>query len=380
MFKFDFGVQSSQSSQEDEEGEVTVRNTAAEDDVPVGETSATAAARYRTIQLEELVSTKLCTSEPSKPNLTDTSEQLEKLPPMISFSEMDLPFDTTGCKLFRRDLYDARFQVIDELDDEDEDTAVKVDSTPDDQNTAKYVNAETDLIPGTYEGGLKTWEGGMDLVEVLEEQHLMIPGGIGSWVKGKRVLEVGCGTGLPSVYLLRRLFELPADSQTVTELHLQDYNISVLQLVTLPNLILASMSEEALAEMDSNLELTEEVIQAFRDRLQLHDVKLSFSYGDWSGFSQELSEVRAENRYDLVLTAETIYRLESVPSLLSVLKYASRRNDQDATTSGSNPTDVVSALNGLTLQKAWEMNENIILVAAKVSAEVHIQLPSSGRS
>ncbi|KAJ9107466.1 hypothetical protein QFC21_000919 [Naganishia friedmannii] len=315
MFKFDFGV-------EDEEGEVTVQNIATQDVVPASETSATAAARYRTIHLEEF--------------------------------------------------------VIDELDDEDENVEAKVEYTQDDQNTAEYVNADTDLIPGTYEGGLKTWEGGMDLVEVLEEQHKKIPRGIGSWVKGKKVLEVGCGTGLPCAYLLRRLLELPADSSVVTELHLQDYNISVLQLVTLPNLILASMSEETLAEMDSNLELSDEVIQEFREQLKLHNIQLRFSCGDWSGFAQALrpSEGETEAPYDLVLTAETIYRLESVPSLLKVLKYASRRDDREAspTREGSDTVDVASALDGLTLQKPWGADETVILVAAKVSPEKSIQL------
>ncbi|KAJ9123089.1 hypothetical protein QFC22_001279 [Naganishia vaughanmartiniae] len=364
MFKFDFGVVSPTPAfviamvtdpaelclpQENEEGEVTVQNTTLQDDEPVSETSATAAARYRTIQLEEL---------------------LEKLPPTISFSEMDLPFDTTGCKLFRRDLYDARFQVIDELDDEEENADAKAESARDEQNTAEYVNADTDLIPGTYEGGLKTWEGGMDLVEVLEEQHKKITGGIGSWVKGKRVLEVGCGTGLPSVYLLRRLLELPAGASAITELHLQDYNISVLQLVTLPNLILASISEETLAEMDSNLELTHEVIQEFQEKLKLHNIKLSFSCGDWSGFAEVLqsSDGKKETLYNLVLTAETIYRLESVPSLLRVLKYASRRDDTNAMKAqgGNDTADVASALDGLTLQMAWERDEDVILVAAKI--------------
>lgn len=109
---------------------------------------------------------------------------------MISFSEMDLPFETTGCQLYRRDLYDARFQVIDEMEDDEEDDSPKGQSEQEDQDTSKYVNADTDLIPGTYEGGLKTWEGGMDLVEILEEQHRRIPGDLGAWVKGKRVLEV----------------------------------------------------------------------------------------------------------------------------------------------------------------------------------------------
>jgi protein-histidine N-methyltransferase len=49
------------------------------------------------------------------------------------------------------------------------------------------VDAKTDLIPGLYEGGLKTWEGGVDLVEVLCEA-----GGeeLGEWVRGGKVLEV----------------------------------------------------------------------------------------------------------------------------------------------------------------------------------------------
>ena len=43
------------------------------------------------------------------------------------------------------------------------------------------MDANTDLIPGIYEGGLKTWEGGVDLVEVLAEGNY----------EGTSVLEVG---------------------------------------------------------------------------------------------------------------------------------------------------------------------------------------------
>lgn len=48
------------------------------------------------------------------------------------------------------------------------------------------MDAVTDLIPGLYEGGLKTWEGGVDLVEVLSG----VQGGPSSWVGGSSVLEV----------------------------------------------------------------------------------------------------------------------------------------------------------------------------------------------
>lgn len=50
----------------------------------------------------------------------------------------------------------------------------------------EFVDAATDLIPGLYEGGLKTWEGGVDLVEVLSEG---LAGG-SDWLAGKSVLEV----------------------------------------------------------------------------------------------------------------------------------------------------------------------------------------------
>lgn len=60
----------------------------------------------------------------------------------------------------------------------------------------EYVDSGTDLIPGLYEGGLKTWEGGVDLVEVLNGVKIGEGGDkgkekqVGSWVRGARVLEV----------------------------------------------------------------------------------------------------------------------------------------------------------------------------------------------
>ena len=49
----------------------------------------------------------------------------------------------------------------------------------------------SDLIPSVYEGGLKIWECSVDLVGYLMES------GIG--FEGKRVLEIGCGAGLPGI-------------------------------------------------------------------------------------------------------------------------------------------------------------------------------------
>lgn len=48
------------------------------------------------------------------------------------------------------------------------------------------MDAKSDLIPGLYEGGLKTWEGGVDLVEVLSEGIQTREG----LMRSKRVLDV----------------------------------------------------------------------------------------------------------------------------------------------------------------------------------------------
>ena len=77
----------------------------------------------------------------------------------------------------RRDLFDVRFQVIND----------------DNIGEAIVADSESDLVPGVYEGGLKTWECAADLVAQLDRSELP---------SGKRIIEVGCGTAIPSVYML----------------------------------------------------------------------------------------------------------------------------------------------------------------------------------
>jgi protein-histidine N-methyltransferase len=53
----------------------------------------------------------------------------------------------------------------------------------------EYVDASSDLIPGLYEGGLKTWEGGVDLIKVLSDM-VGNEDKVGAWAVGGRILEV----------------------------------------------------------------------------------------------------------------------------------------------------------------------------------------------
>ena len=50
----------------------------------------------------------------------------------------------------------------------------------------------SDLLPGQYEGGLKIWECSEDLVNFLSQTRART-------LEGKKVLELGCGAGLPGL-------------------------------------------------------------------------------------------------------------------------------------------------------------------------------------
>jgi protein-histidine N-methyltransferase len=96
--------------------------------------------------------------------LTIRAAQLVALPEALSYSPLALP--ASGLTLVRRDLFDARFQLPAQGRDEQ----------------AALVDAPADLVPGVYEGGLKTWECALDLAAYLDRE---IPR-----VRGLRVLEV----------------------------------------------------------------------------------------------------------------------------------------------------------------------------------------------
>jgi len=118
--------------------------------------------------------------------------QLSALPEALSYSPLTLP-GSNGHVLARRDLFDARFQLL-ALDG------------PDDERTAAFVDAPADLVPGAYEGGLKTWECALDLAAYLDRAVLRSQSAgeagtgetvaAGRRIRGSRVLEVSCAIRL----------------------------------------------------------------------------------------------------------------------------------------------------------------------------------------
>ncbi|KAH9518380.1 Histidine protein methyltransferase 1 [Bulinus truncatus] len=146
------------------------------------------------------------------------------------------------------------------------------------QNVLDAVNSHSDLIAGKYEGGLKIWECGLDLVQFLSshEAETIVE------IKGKTILELGCGAGLPGLYCLK------SGAQRVD---FQDYNIDVLKLLTQPNV-----------------------------RRNISTEQCHYFAGDWGSFNQ----IAVENnlKYDVILTAETIYNPDNYSKILNIFKSA----------------------------------------------------------
>lgn len=67
--------------------------------------------------------------------------------------------------------------------------------------------ARSDRLPGLYEGGLKRWEGSMDLARFLHRRLRAVPAPgparAPAPLAGRRVLELGCGHGVPGIVALR---------------------------------------------------------------------------------------------------------------------------------------------------------------------------------
>ncbi|KAF7761495.1 hypothetical protein Agabi119p4_9487 [Agaricus bisporus var. burnettii] len=293
---------------------------------------------------------------------------VDALPSVISCSPLVIPLadGTKSVTLTRRDLFDARFQLIAEgnagsvpdADDDDErkkaiESTLTVGEEHRHVSALRFIEAPSDLVPHVYEGGLKTWECAMDLVDYLDSNNSL------EGFRGQDIIELGCGTAIPSLYILHQLFSSSnTSSLPETTVYLQDYNDSVLELVTFPNVLLtwylspASLSyrtsQSSSPDSDSlpfpnppepfELPITPSLKSAFLSSLnpETYNISLRFFSGSWSSFSTLLPSLHPTN-FNLVLTSETIYRMDSLPILIQTLRLASSPKStttSDSTTQG----------------------------------------------
>ncbi|XP_004489175.1 uncharacterized protein [Cicer arietinum] len=157
--------------------------------------------------------------------------------------------------------------------------------------------SNSDLVPGKYEGGLKLWEGSLDLIKALRSdiKSELISFG------GKRVLEVGCGHGLPGIYALL---------EGASVVHFQDFNAEVLRCLTIPN-INANISSRS--QLSPSISTNDEA-------------EVRYFAGDWGEVDKLLPHVSKDAKhvegsgYDFILMAETVYSINSLQTLYNLIK------------------------------------------------------------
>ncbi|XP_054820874.1 LOW QUALITY PROTEIN: uncharacterized protein LOC129319820 [Prosopis cineraria] len=163
--------------------------------------------------------------------------------------------------------------------------------------------SNSDLVPGKYEGGLKVWEGSLDLIKALNSD---IRSGHISFSK-KRVLEVGCGHGLPGIFSLL---------EGAAVVHFQDFNAEVLRCLTIPNVNTNKFGKPH--PSSSNIAICDEE-------------EVRFFAGDWSEIDKLLPFVDNNAKdgpgYDFILMAETVYSISSLQILYNLIKKCLRYPD-----------------------------------------------------
>ncbi|ODA76771.1 hypothetical protein RJ55_08042 [Drechmeria coniospora] len=247
---------------------------------------------------------------PGKPQLPPRhhplTELLSLLPSKIAFNRLEVDLDD-GSVLFvpRRELWDVRVQLMAE----------------EEGDVHREGLGEHDVKTGIYEGGFKSWESSVDLIKVLASENLQSS----LYGRPSRIIELGCGTALPSIAVFQRAMALQSSQAQPLTFVMADYNPSVLQLITLPNFLLAwafqhqqshATLEDAFS-LDEELEITPELLEAFKLYLLERKIQLSFISGGWcKEFIQLLyslpastttAEVSKSTPVTLILGAETIY-------------------------------------------------------------------------
>jgi hypothetical protein len=141
------------------------------------------------------------------------------------------------------------------------------------------------------------------------------------------LLQLGCGTALPSLALLQWSLESSittlGEESTPLYLGLADYNPTVLQLVTLPNLILswAQVTKKGSWDAEGELDLDEELIHDLLASLSSHGIELNFFSGAWSPDFVNLvtTAMGARPARLTIIGAETIYSPAALRSFADTL-------------------------------------------------------------
>ena len=222
-------------------------------------------------------------------------------------------------------------------EDDDSDSSSSSSDDEDDEDEERY---NTDLIDGIYEGGLKTWEGSLDLVGFIDKcldgsGDIEKNGKNGDGDNGnknceekamemvrqliasppKSILELGCGSALPTIYLLRRFLKNKNKNKNKKEnegdekmpkFTAIDYNDTVLSNSTWPNIFLNCFVDYEKNGGDA------ETIKSLVTCLAGDWNGLNVGVGSCGGDDVVNTSIRTDSRvgancFDIVMASETCY-------------------------------------------------------------------------
>lgn len=150
-----------------------------------------------------------------------------------------------------------------------------------------------DLTPGQYEGGIKVWECSLDLCKFL-------PGYVGWYdLSGLKVLELGCGHGLPGLYFLLRN----------AKVLFQDFNTEILDKITKE--YIEQVKEKYKRDLLPNAGFLSGDWKDFGTKLEVGDVDCT---------SNETKEVFISSKFDIIVSADTIYNMTNYDSFYQIIK------------------------------------------------------------
>lgn len=228
-------------------------------------------------------------SAPSAPpHLVPASEWPVK-PKRISYSYLN--------NIPRRDLFDVEFEL-----------KARRDLSPEEQF---LLTSHSDLEQNVYEGGLKVWEGAVDLAQSISPPEFLaeLPTHVSA-------LELGCGGALPLCTLLSHAISHNLTGKFV----FADYNRAVLDLLTFPNVVLTwlhATNHELVQNTRGELELGQDLVNAMLTDLTSRQIEVQFVYGGWG---REFAQLVGQ--FDVVLASETIYSLDSLMPFTDVVEHA----------------------------------------------------------
>ncbi|KAG4303705.1 hypothetical protein PCANB_000088 [Pneumocystis canis] len=193
----------------------------------------------------------------------------------------------------KRELWDIRLQLM----TDDYDTS---------QDELSFLNGSKDIIPYIYEGGYKTWECSYDLTQYVCKSSL----------KYNKVLELGCGSALPSMALF--IHTLIYSKNQAVKFTLQDYNLTVLKFLTIPNFFLAwAITKNQKIASLKEMNITDTLKKEFLSDLTQKNITIECFSGGWS---HEMNQM-IQDRHNLILASETIYSKQNLDTFINMLVY-----------------------------------------------------------